>query len=93
MNHYEHRKSRPLSWLSRTLRGLARVLRLWPLFLVAFLVVSPAGPHMRFQYTYHQVGSAKYMIDCEYLGARGFVRYVRSSTCPFFIWLDTRELK
>lgn len=75
-----------LSW------AIARLLRTWPLFLIAAFFLSPIGPYLRVSYIYE--GSRDYprYIACTYLGSRGFVpTYV--PRCPIVAWLDSREHK
>ena len=93
MSHYQHRKLRLLRIVAMALRGTGRLLGLWPLLLIAALVISPVGPHLRMQYTYELRGTHRQMIDCEYLGARGFIKYIRYGECPVIVVLDTRAAR
>lgn len=73
-----------LAWLSYLL-GLA--CRHGPILLVLAFLLSPIGPHMRWDLGYGPNGS------CIYVGARGFFVPTSIGTCPFLAWLDSREGK
>ena len=94
MHPYSPTKIRPLRLLAVTLRALASVVRLWPLALIGLFVLSPVGPHMRWQYTYHEYGLHRVYTACEYLGSSGFVEYMdREGNCPFFTVIDRRVIR
>lgn len=93
MTHYRHRKISLLRIVSMILRKLGGLISIWPLLLIAALVISPVGPHLRVQYTYELRGTHRQMIDCEYLGARGFTKYIRYGECPVIVVLDTRAAR
>ena len=67
MKTYSPKKFRPLSWLSMCLRGTVYVLRHWFVILIAVLVISPVGPHLRVWYTYKDYGAYKTEIDISLL--------------------------
>ena len=82
-----------MNFSSRPLWELHRALQFWPHMLVAAFLISPIGPHLRFEYTYWgDIGSPSF-IECTYLGARGFVTTNLLSDCPVFAWLDARDYK
>ncbi|CAA0099546.1 Uncharacterised protein [Halioglobus japonicus] len=91
MSRYTHRKVRPLRIVAMLLRGVGRLLARWPLLLLVGFLISPIGPHLRVQYTYELRGTHRQMLDCDYLGSRGFVTYVRYGECPLITILDNRE--
>ncbi|MCU7829139.1 MAG: hypothetical protein KZQ85_08750 [Candidatus Thiodiazotropha sp. (ex Myrtea sp. 'scaly one' KF741663)] len=91
MNHYKPTRLRWGQVLARFIRGIAGLLERWPLFLLAVVIVSPIGPHVRWQYTYEQRGSDRFMLNCEYFGSRGFVKHVKVGRCPVFVIIDTRK--
>ena len=91
MSHYQHPRTRPLRIIAMLLRGCSRLLGKWPLLALAGLLISPVGPHLRVQYTYEMRGTYRQMLDCDYLGSRGMVSYVRYGECPLIVMLDTRE--
>ena len=94
MTPYTHKKIRPWRLSAMALRALSRLLELWPLFVIAAVLISPIGPHMRWQYIYEQRGPHRHYLDCLYLGGGGFVRYVQPNCqCPFLIVLDRRQFQ
>ena len=85
--------NRPRRWTVTRIafRALAHILRHWPLFLVAAVLISPVTPHMRIEYTYiPRASGERSMIDCLYFGARGWVRTTFGEECPFIAIIDTR---
>lgn len=91
MSHYKPKRFRATKVFGYFFRGIAELLSRWPLLLLVAFLVSPVGPHLRYQYTYEDRGSYRYMLDCEYLGSRGFVRYYANGECPFFVIIDQRK--
>jgi len=92
MNHYKPKRVRLGRVFASFLRGIAGIISRWPLLLIVAFFISPIGPHMRFEYTYQQYGSQKYMTSCKYIGARGFVWYREGATCPFFTIIDRTKI-
>lgn len=90
MKPYTPQKTRPLSWLSMLLRGIAGLLRHWLLISIAVLVISPVGPHLLVWYTYRDYGTYKDMNDCVYLGGRGLVKRHDGDNCPVIVIIDRR---
>lgn len=93
MPTYSPKKFRPLRLVAMCLRSLIQLLNVWPLLLLCAFFISPVGPYLRIQYIYEQRGPARYMLDCQYLGSRGFVHYTRYGECPFIIMLDRRSVQ
>lgn len=91
MSHYKPKHIRWTKVIASFIRGIAEILRRWPLLLLAAFLVSPVGPHLRLQYTYENRGPYRYMLDCEYIGSRGLVRYRGSGACPVITMIDRRE--
>lgn len=91
MNHYTPKRIRWAKVLAYLVRGLAGILSRWPLLLLAAFLISPIGPHLRWQYTYEQRGSYRHMLDCQYLGSRGLVRYRGMGDCPILTMIDRRD--
>lgn len=91
MTPYRHRRLRPYQISAKLLRALVHLMGHWRLFLLAALILSPIGPHLRFQYSYYARGTSKYMVDCDYLGPRGFVKYVDRGDCPLIAIIDRRK--
>lgn len=91
MSYYKPKKIKPLRLVAMVLRGIARSFSAWPLILIAAIVVSPISPHMRWNYHYQDFGSGNRIYTaCEYLGARGYVSYMRDGDCPFITLVDRR---
>lgn len=90
MRTYSPHRRRSWRMAAALLRGLANLLEQWPLFLLTALLFSPVGPHLRLQYSYQSYGKHRVMMDCEYLGARGRVHYVRDGSCPLVAIIDRR---
>ena len=90
MTHYKPKKLRPWRVPAMALRGLASLLGLWPVLLVAALLFLPVSPHLRMTYTYEKQGAYRHLIACKYLGARGWVQYVRGGECPVIALIDRR---
>jgi hypothetical protein len=93
MTRYKHRKIAPLRILAMGLRGLGRLMNRWPLLLLVGFLISPVGPHLRVQYTYELRGSYRHMLDCDYLGSRGFITTVSYGECPLIVMLDARDFR
>ncbi|MCI0466833.1 MAG: hypothetical protein L0Y57_07495 [Beijerinckiaceae bacterium] len=91
MDIFTPRKLRPWALATLAVRGVIRLLELWPLLLILGLYVSPVQPHLRWQYRYIPNGSDKIMIDCDYLGPRGFIKYRIGTRCPVIVVLDARK--
>ncbi|WP_456417146.1 hypothetical protein [Thiolapillus sp.] len=91
MSHYKPKRIRGTKVFASFIRSIAGVLSCWPLLLLAAFLISPIGPHLRWQYTYEQRGSYRYMLDCKYIGSRGFVRYREGGECPVFVIIDRRK--
>ncbi len=91
MSYYKPKRIRWGRVFASIIRSVAEILRRWPLLVIAVLIISPIGPHLRIQYTYEQRGSYRYMLSCEYLGSRGYVNYVAMGDCPVFMIIDRRD--
>lgn len=90
MDFYTPRKLRPWALTSLLLKRIIWLLRLAPLvFLCLVLFLSPLQPHLRIQYRYTMSGHTKIMSDCDYLGPRGFVKYMIGTSCPLLVMIDT----
>ena len=93
MSLYVPKKIHPLRLVAMALRGLVKLLKLWPLLVIAAIVLSPVGPYLRWEYRYQQRGPLQYFTDCTYLSIRGFVRMAPNpGHCPFFLILDHRQV-
>ena len=92
MTQCKHKKLRPLRLVSMALRGLAGLISLWPVLLLAGVLISPVGPHLRTQHSYERQGSYKRMVDCTYLGSRGWVRHKQGGKCPVITIIDRRVI-
>jgi hypothetical protein len=89
MDLYTPRKLRPWALTTLFLRGLIRLLELWPFVLLLALYFSPIQPHFRYEYRYFKIGHAKIMLDCDYLGLHGKTKYRDGSFCPFIVMIDS----
>lgn len=81
-------------WLLSVLsRSVSFVLSHWLLALLALFLLSPIGPHLRWEYTYHRgyYGSQKVFIRCTYLGSRGFITPEYVAGCPVIAFHDARD--
>lgn len=92
MDTYRPRKFRPWAVPALVLRMVIYLLRHWPLFLIAALILSPVGPHLRIQYTYYDRGGDKHMIACDYFGSRGMITHRFGGRCPIVAIIDTRKI-
>ena len=91
MSHYKPTRIRWGKVFASFIRGIAGIISRWPLILLTAVLVSPIGPHLRWQYTYHNFGSSRLYTDCEYLGSRGFVHFRdREGSCPIIAVIDRR---
>ncbi|MGH1439766.1 MAG: hypothetical protein ACRBBR_06620 [Cellvibrionaceae bacterium] len=92
MSEYQPNKIRPLRIIAMLFRAIGSLLSIWPLLLVAVFFISPTGPHLRMQYTYEERNPYyRHYLDCNYLGAKGFVKYRGEfNTCPFVVMIDRR---
>lgn len=90
MDIYTPRKLRRWAIATMTVRGVIQLLELWPLLLILALFISPIQPYLRMQYRYIPVGHTKIMIDCDYLGPHGYIKYRIGTRCPVVVVLDTR---
>lgn len=82
-----------LSALAHMLRTLSSVLKHWPLIVLAALILSPVGPHLRWQYTAIDAPSGLIYLRCHYIGARGLIADVQREipACPLVAVIDTRR--
>jgi type IV secretion system protein VirD4 len=60
--------------------------------LLAVVIVSPVTPHLRWNYTYRNVGQHRVYVACDYIGACGVVPYRRGNACPLLVLVDLREV-
>jgi hypothetical protein len=88
MERYIPRKLRPWMLTSLALRGLIRLLELWPFVLLLAVYLSPIQPYFRYEYRYFNIGHSKIMTDCDYLGLHGMTKYRDGSFCPFITFID-----
>ena len=88
MNVYKPRKRSPLRFTADVLRGITKLLTLWPLLLVCVFFFSPISPHMRWTYTYQDYGQTRNYHRCEYIGPDGLVPYMHGDTCPFITLIN-----
>ncbi len=94
MKHYVPRRLRPWALPALAVRTLIYILGHWPLALVAALIISPVGPHLRIQYSYFDYGGGlRSMTECDYFGSRGMVKYRFGSQCPIVAIIDTRDVQ
>lgn len=83
MSVYQHKKISSLRIIAKILRGMVSLFSAWPLLLIAAFFISPVSPHLRWTYSYNDYGNYRVYHRCTYLGAGGFVEYMRGDTCPF----------
>ncbi|GAB5470741.1 MAG: hypothetical protein Kilf2KO_37710 [Rhodospirillales bacterium] len=94
MDRYKPRSLRPWSVTTLVLRLLAYLLRHWVVIVIAVLLISPIGPHLRIQYSYVPLpGGGKSMTDCLYIGTSGWVTKTFGDDCPFIALIDTRDVR
>ena len=62
----------------------------WKLIALIAFFVSPAGPHLRWEYQYREAYGHRAFISCTYLGSRGFITPDYVEGCPVIAWLDSR---
>jgi len=86
-------KRRTLGVLAAAARLLGALVDRWPLAVLALLLLSPEGPHLRWAYQYRDVYSERAYTRCTYLGSRGFVTPVHDGNCPVIIWINARDYK
>lgn len=91
MNYYTPKRLRWGAAIASVIRGIAELIKRWPLVVIAAFIISPIGPHLRFEYTYEERGSYRHMIHCEYLGSRGFVKIAANGECPVLRVIDRRK--
>lgn len=90
MSSYKHSILPVWKILSKLLRGIGKLLTLWPLLLVVAIFIAPTSPHLRWEYRYSDYGQYRVYHQCTYLGVDGFVNYQHGDDCPF-IALITRQ--
>ncbi len=93
MEPYKNRKIRPWRFVSGSIRALAGLLRIWPLLLIGAIFMFPTSPHIRMQYTYEWRSSMRYMLDCDYLGVHGWIKYDLYGDCPVFMMLNAEGMR
>lgn len=76
--------------LAAFFRLLSEIVRQWKILALVLFFLSPIGPHLRWEYTYREVGSHRVYLSCTYLGSRGFITPDYVENCPFIAWLDAR---
>lgn len=92
MSHYQPKRIRWGKVFAALIRSIAGIISRWPLLLLAAFLISPIGPHLRWQYTYQEYGQHRVYVACEYLGAHGFVHYMdRGLDCPIIAVIDRRR--
>lgn len=77
--------------LAVSFKIFAEGLNYWPLVIVAALYISPAGPHIRWEYQYRNVYDQRVYTSCTYLGSKGFVTPPYTGQCPLIKWIDVRK--
>ncbi|NQZ10817.1 MAG: hypothetical protein HRT35_27000 [Algicola sp.] len=77
-----YRKLSFLNMLSALFRGLAQILKLWPILLVVGCYFAPVSPHLRWEYTYRDQGHVRIYGACQYIGIHGLRSYMRGQQCP-----------
>jgi hypothetical protein len=92
MKPYKPTRLRWRQALAHVIRFIAGMLERWPLLLLAAVIVSPVTPHLRWNYTYRDVGQNRVYLKCDYIGVRGVVPYRRGSACPLLALIDLREV-
>ena len=90
MNYYKPKRIRWGRVIATFIRGIATLLNHWPLLLLIAFIVLPIGPHLRYEYSYRQFGSHRYLFNCKYIGSRGIVFYSEKGGCPLFAIIDRR---
>ena len=90
MSLYTHKKLSRWRMVSMIFRGLASVLKVWPLLLLVACIVSPVTPHLRWSYRYQDYGPERIYFTCSYVGVKGTVNYMHGDTCPFIAFIDLR---
>ncbi|MEW8052899.1 MAG: hypothetical protein AB2809_21290 [Candidatus Thiodiazotropha sp.] len=91
MNIYRPRKIAPLRVLAMVLRGMVALLREGPLLLLALLILSPVGPHLRVGSPDPRHRPNETRMICDYFGSRGRVAVMRQGSCPLITLLDRRN--
>lgn len=77
--------------LAALLRGVGSLLHVWPLLAVVVWWVAPTTLHMRWEYTYRDIGTYRVYYDCTYLGPSGFRHYMQGDRCPFFALIQQKS--
>ena len=74
-------------------RGMAGVFSAWPLLLIVFVIVSPIGPHVLWEYSYRDFRDGyRVYYSCTYFGSRGPVDYMHGDDCPLIAIIDRRHV-
>ena len=81
------------SILGGLVRGLSAFFSRWPLLALAVLALSPVGPHVRWEYSYVDLGNgARHYTSCTYFGSRGLITPPHlTPECPGIVILDARK--
>ncbi len=81
----------PWRLIAALLRGMGSLGSLWPLLAIIVWWLAPTTVHMRWEYTYRDIGTYRVYYDCTYLGPSGLVDYMHGDQCPFFALIDRRD--
>ncbi len=76
---------------SGTAYFLSSIVEHWQVIAISILIMSPVGPHLRWEYQYRDTFGARYYFNCTYLGSRGIVRVKLLESCPLIIIHDARN--
>ena len=79
--------------LASALHMASAVTERGPLIAAALLLLSPVGPHLRWEYQYTESAGTRFYMRCSYLGSRGLIAPAIVDNCPLLAWLDTRETR
>ena len=77
--------------LAALLRGLSALMSYWKPLLVILVLLSPVGPHIRWNHSYTGSPEHPRFTRCVYLGARGLITPPLTPSCPLIAWLDARK--
>lgn len=90
---YKPKRLRAWQWIAGALRLLAVIVRFWPFWLLAALLISPVSPYLRWRSTNTNYGNVRHYQRCEYLGLRGkFIYTAWDGKCPLVLWAGRRDV-
>jgi len=70
-----------LRFTAHACRALSWLALRWPVFVLAFSIISPISPHVRVPNDY----------NCTYIGTHGFLIEGDDGSCPLVALIDTRD--